>query len=403
MPARDREHARTTSVARVAGAVGSPWAPLAVLAVVSALVVLGLNVWVLTTGALALLAAAIRAAVTQRIAERFARQPRLRIQFGDRSGEWSLALEPPLAPWPFDEAAIVRAERVRLADEARALETLARGLASNAVFRAFTTSPSERDFQRARATFGAELDAYDGRLVAWLAEYRALSQQRSRTFELTIRVIADPRGTFAQDVTLLVTLPPDADWVDGEPTIGMPPEPPVFQLPTSQGQVASVEPSLICPRPSLWLAGHTPSSGADGSVWEIDGREARTLLGPIDHGAVSRVRTSLYVRVGAEAGCQIQWTVLTANGRNHCSGTATLVPACSSSRPSFKRLHGLETFPDLAIVGPSGSIVQEARSEDPPLAPPSHEASSRGIVDRLVERREALDWAALGLGDESSE
>lgn len=81
----------------------------------------------------------------------------------------------------------------------------------------------------------------------WLSEYRDISLERSRTFELAFRIVGDASDAFTQETTLVVSLP----WVAREPKIGVPLRPPRVSEPgaeTSHG-AERVGPSLAGTEP----------------------------------------------------------------------------------------------------------------------------------------------------------
>jgi hypothetical protein len=67
-------------------------------------------------------------------------------------------------------------------------------------------------------------------------------------------------------------------------------------------------------------------------------------------------------------------------------------------RPAFKRLRGIESFPDLPFVDDDGEVVREARTDDPPTRPPER-PNGGSALDLLLEGRAYGEWQALGLAD----
>lgn len=84
----------------------SAWSVL--VAAVAFAFVFGLRLWVVVVGVFGLVWAGVSRALSDRVAERFERQPQLMLQVAVGDGQWG-SPPPPRQPWPVDAAAIVEA------------------------------------------------------------------------------------------------------------------------------------------------------------------------------------------------------------------------------------------------------------------------------------------------------
>jgi hypothetical protein len=375
--------------------------------------VFGLQVWVVVVAVLGVVWAGISRVMSDRVAERFERQPELALQVAIGGGQWRAS--PPAArqPWPFDTDAIVEAETRHLAREADAFENMAKGPGGLLLRGALSTAPSAGAFERARRMFDGQVTEYADALRHWLVDYRHRADQRARTFELNLRVTAGGRGAYAEDVSLELSIPPNVEIVDAQPAISTPPDAPAYESPQSEPLFGTPEfvstasiASLVRIRP-LDLSSLPPRKV---SVWTIDQTDhrARVSLGSVHHGSSVPVADALLVRVSSTGRFEIAWTLLAKNSRRHATGTLVLVVPEPASRPPFKRLHGVTAFPDVTVVSDDGEVIHASRTEDPPIFPPDMTAipdatGEDALIVRLRERRRLLEWQRLGLGEEEDD
>jgi hypothetical protein len=387
----------------------SVWSVLAAIFVLA--IAFGLRPWVIAVAVFGLVYAGINRALSDRIAERFERQPDLALQVAVGGGGWANSPPASQQPWPFYAETIINAEKKRLAEEGDAYENMAKGPTGLFLRGALTAPPSAAAYERARRTFDNKVDEHADALRQWLADYRDQADQRARTFELDLRVTAGHRGAYAEDVSLVLALPAGAEIVDRQPTISSPPEPPTYESPPSRPLFGAPEfvstASLVAPLrvPSFDLG----ATLAKVSVWTIDENDSRATasLGSVHHGSSVRIREPLLVRVPSTGRFEIAWTLLAKNSRRHVSGTLALLVSEAESRPAFRRLQGIKAFPDVAFVNDDGDVVQEPRTEDPPIAPPQPSAvtgsTGDAVLDRLRQRHGLLEWQRLGLGEDEDE
>jgi hypothetical protein len=375
--------------------------------------VFGLQLWVVVVAVFGLVWAGISRALSDRVAERFERQPELALEVAVGSQQWGSSPPPARQPWPFDGDAIIKAETTRLAQEGDAFENMAKGPGGLLLRAPLSTPPSAGAYERARLEFHIQVEEYGDALRKWLAEYRERADERARVFELDLRVTAGRRGAYAEDVSLELTIPPGVEIVESRPTISPPPDAPAYESPRSQPWFGTPEvvssssiASLARIRP-FEFASITPRKV---SAWTIDKTDhrAKASLGSIHHGSSERVPDALLVRVPSTGRFEIAWTLLAKNSRRHTIGALILVVPEPVPRPAFKRLHGITTFPELTLVNDDGEVVQSARTEDPPTSPPDateapDTTGEDALFARLRERHRVVEWQRLGLGEEEND
>lgn len=300
-----------------------------------------------------------------------------------------------------------------MAEEGDAFENMAKGPGGLLLRGALSTPPSAAAYKRARLTFDGQVGKYADALRRWLADYGDRADQRARTFELDLRVTAGRRGAYAGDVSLELRIPMGVEIVDAQPTISTPPDAPAYESPRSAPLFGTPEfvstastASLVRVRP-LDLS---PVAPRKVSAWTIDKTEhrAKVSLGSVHHGSSVPVADALLVRVPSTGRFEIAWTLLAKNSRRHTTGTLVLLVPDPASRPPFKRLHGITTFPDVAVVNDDGEVVHAGRTGDPPTSPPDMSAvpdatGEDALIVRLRERRRLLEWQRLGLGEEKDD
>lgn len=370
------------------------------LAVVVVALIFGLESWVILVAGFALIFAAVNRAASKRIEELLERKPAVTLAVGGHDDLATPIAAAALAPWPIDVERIVAYETGRLAEDADVREEQARKpnplhalQASSLLMR-----PGEQAFARACERFDEALAYYENELVEWLAEYRSAADQRARTLELRISVLSDRRGAYAERVTLALDLPAGMELVDEWPTLSPPPEPPSYTAPQP---LSVLEPRLgpggiAFPRTTVRAIDLAPPS-----IWQqVDGgRRIETQIGDVHHGRRVELDEPLLLRASAVGRHELGWTLFIKNARRPVAGSLSLlVHDGDSGRPPFRRLNGVERYPDVPFVDEDGDEVHPARTTDPPTSPPQASADTDALAG-LRARAQERDWAALGLHD----
>jgi hypothetical protein len=277
----------------------SVWAiPAAILAFA---IPFGLPSWVILVSAFWLVYTGISRAFSDRIAERFQRQPSLGLQAAVGDGRWGDSPPPSRPPWPLDSERLIRAETKRLTESRDAYESATRGPGGLLMRGALSAPANDAAYERARRAFDTKVEEYSTALREWLDDYRDRADERARMFELNLRVTAGSRGAYAENVKLVLALPEGITIVDGLPTISSPPEPPMYEPPASRplfgtpGFASTAPPPTPIRVPSFDL-GRTVRPTPP--IWSIDEdpTTAEASLGDIHHGSSVHVSKPLFVR-----------------------------------------------------------------------------------------------------------
>jgi hypothetical protein len=148
----------------------------------------------------------------------------------------------------------------------------------------------------------------------------------------------------------------------------------------------------------------SPLSVPQASIWQVsaDGCHVEMKVGAIHHGRSIELSEPLMVRAPGVGRYTLRWTLYARNGRRHCTGTLELTVPPTPERRPFKKLHGIETYPDVPFVDGDGEVVRAARAEDPPTSPPDLPAGDSALA-WLLEGRAYATWYALGLADEEDD
>jgi hypothetical protein len=376
----------------------SVWSVIAGVVVFA--VAFGLRPWVIVLASFALLYAAVNRALSRRVEEWLERKPDLDLEIARRDGPSTVVTQGAPRPWPVDIDRVVTNEIERLTEEAQAREATVRRPGALVVYSgALMTRPRPEEYDKAREKFVEELSTYESELREWLRGYCQAADERSRTFELSLVVNSSKRGAYAEDVTLVIELPLGAEITEEWATTTVPPEPPTYVPP---------QPRSLVDLPRLTFAGVDLTSFDFPevpriSIWRVssDGHRVETGLGAIHHGRSIEIGEPLTVRVPCEGRHKLQWTLYVKNGRRHCSGALELVVPRTPERPAFRRLHGIESFPDVPFIDEDGKVVREPRTEDPPTSPPAG-PTGESAIEWLVEGRAYDEWFALGLAEEAA-
>jgi hypothetical protein len=377
----------------------SPWAwTLAVLVIALAFDVPATAAVLLVLGTLV---TAVGGAGSKRIQEGFERKPDLAL-VAVVEGEATTSVHSPIpSPWPVHDEAVLEHELEAVRETADGLDRLARKGATGLLVpqSAFAIRPSRETHDRARRAFDREIDEYAIKLAEWLAGYHACADRRSRTFELSIGVLSARRGAYAEDVTVVIELPPEIEIAELVEEVDAPPEPPTYEPPRPRDPLAFAAPSYPTIRRVPWNAMRDSLPAVDRSGWQQseDGRLLQRRLGNLHHNATHHVDEPLVLRVRNAGSHAITWTLRTRNGRRHRSGELRLVLPEAPDRPAITRLEGIRRFPDVSLMDEDGNLVAAARTSDPPTeAPPS--IGDGSVIGRLSTKVANKRWEELGIG-----
>lgn len=369
------------------------------VAVVLALVAFGVEqVWAVIVGVpLTFAIGLLLAAAAPRVQERTRPQPKLALLVeGDEPVRRVVSNE--LPPWP------IAADRIVANEVADARESLKlEGLVQWQFLQALSQRPSDAARKRGRDLFEKRVVAFEGELREWLVEYERSTAERHASREIRFRV--HNAGAHAEAVRLVLELPDTVTIADDVPSIDAPPSRPVYTGRSAAGEVAT--------RPLLDLGRAAPKiRPLERSAWTTNpAGQTLTDIGDVHRDQVVYAATGVVLRASCPGDHTVGWSLLTKSASKTVTGSFVFhVPVVDASRPAFGRMAGILEYPDLVIHEVPASPWREdaepvdlqPRTADPPLDPP--EIPERGphvkLRDRLIRRRETMDWIGLGLDPE---
>jgi len=322
------------------------------------------------------------------------RQPRLALAAAeaDRSDPTRVTA-PHLPPWPVDARRVVANE---IAEAEASLEIDRSSLLLSVMGAGLLTSrPSTKDHERARERFTESLPQHADALREWLAGYAEAATVRSQTFELTLRLANSSPSVHADDVTVVLDLPPSVVQTDEVPACEPPPERPSYEPPQPQLLYGMGYDRPYVSRAAIVgsLFPKVPPIDLPEAAWQAsaNGRRLEASAGEVHAQRSVVVCSPLLLRARGSGRHEICWRAYTKSARRASEGVLTLVVlADDSGRPAFGRMKGVTSYPDVDLVdADSGDVVAAARTSDPPPRPPD--------FDRLKESHALMQWHALGL------
>jgi hypothetical protein len=338
--------------------------------------------------------------LTPTVQELGRRQAKLSVVAEEANSD-SLVAAPALAAWP------INVDRIVANELAAAREPLSWPRSATNVLQfigdPFAVKPTDADYDRAHDAFERQLPDFETSLRDWLTEYSTAANECSHAFDLTLRMTNARNGAHAEEVTIVLDLPATLSLGDDRPDVLLPPERPSYEPPRPRSLQTSwlhepllrerLVPLIIPTLPSI------PPSPLPKSAWRItDGRRRlEAAVGGVHSGRSVDVGEPLLLLADCAGQHEVHWTAYTKSARRAVEGTITLVvPPSQPDRPSFGRLHGVVSYPDVPIVDHDGEAVHPLRVVDPPLQPPVAEASS-DVLSALEQMGALREWNALGL------